>query len=261
MFGGDFRQILPVIPRGSRPQIVGACLRRSTIWQHVTILTLSINMRLQNASPENREFAQWLLQVGDGSYFDDSSSSMIQLHNCINIVSSVRCLIDNIYNNIDDISSHEDQYFRDRTILSARNTDVDLINKEILQSFLSNLETFRSADSNIVETGADNHVAYPSEYLNSLDLSGIPLAKLDLKIGCPIILLRNLAPKQGLCNRARMVLTRFSHRVLEARLFFGPHAGEHVFIPRISLTSSSTALPFHFTRRQFSSAIGICYDN
>ncbi|KAG0582693.1 hypothetical protein KC19_3G077700 [Ceratodon purpureus] len=149
------------------------------------------------------------------------------------------------------MSLHEDQYFRDRTILSARNTDVDLIKKEILQSFPGNLETFRSADSNTVEAGADNHAAYPSEYLNSLDLSGIPLSKLDLKIGCPIILLRNLAPKQGLCNGARMVLTRFLHRVLEARLLFGPHAGEHVFIPRISLTPSSTALPFHFSRRQF----------
>ncbi|KAG0574270.1 hypothetical protein KC19_VG249600 [Ceratodon purpureus] len=181
VFGGDFRQILPVIPRGSRPQIVGACLRRSTIWQHVRIMNLSINMRLQNASLANREFAQWLLQVGDGSNFDDASSNMIQLHNWINIVSSIRCLIDNIYNNIDDMSLHEDQYFRDRTILSARNTDVDLINKEILQSFPGNLETFRSADSNTVEAGADNHAAYPSEYLNSLDLSGIPLSKLDLK--------------------------------------------------------------------------------
>ncbi|KAG0618503.1 hypothetical protein M758_4G069300 [Ceratodon purpureus] len=212
--------ILPVIPRGSRPQIVGACLRRSTIWQHVTILNLSINMRLQNASPTNREFAQWLLQVGDGSNFDDASSNMIQLHNSINIVSSIRCLIDNIYNNIDGMSLHEDQYFRDRTILSARNTDVDLINKEILQSFPDNLETFRSADLNTLEADADNHAAYPYEYLNSLDLSGISLAKLDLKIGCPIILLRNLAPKQGLCNGARMVLTRFLHRILEARLLF-----------------------------------------
>jgi hypothetical protein len=54
VFGGDFRQILPIIPRDARPQIIGACLCRSPIWQHVT---LSINMRLQNESLENREFA------------------------------------------------------------------------------------------------------------------------------------------------------------------------------------------------------------
>jgi hypothetical protein len=61
VFGGNFQQILPIIPRGARPQTIGACLYRSPIWQHVKILTLSITMHLQNTSPENREFAQWLL--------------------------------------------------------------------------------------------------------------------------------------------------------------------------------------------------------
>ena len=47
-----------------------------------------------------------------------------------------------------------------------------------------------------------------------------------------------------------MILTRFLRRVLEARLLFGLHAGKHIFIPQISLTPS-TALSFHFIRRQF----------
>lgn len=53
------------------------------------ILTLTINIRLQNASPEYMEFSQWLFQVGICSNFDDSSKSMIQLHTCINIVFSI----------------------------------------------------------------------------------------------------------------------------------------------------------------------------
>ncbi len=32
VFGGDFQQILPVIEKGSRPEIVGACLQRCHIW-------------------------------------------------------------------------------------------------------------------------------------------------------------------------------------------------------------------------------------
>ena len=32
VFGGDFQQILPVIPRGSREQIVLASLKRSALW-------------------------------------------------------------------------------------------------------------------------------------------------------------------------------------------------------------------------------------
>ena len=44
VFGGDFRQILPVVIKGSREDIVGSCLRRSTLWMHVKLLTLKINV-------------------------------------------------------------------------------------------------------------------------------------------------------------------------------------------------------------------------
>ena len=55
VFGGDFQQILPVIVKGSRPQIVGACIQRSSIWRHLQILNLTINMCLQAAQdPEER---------------------------------------------------------------------------------------------------------------------------------------------------------------------------------------------------------------
>ncbi len=44
VLGGDFRQILPVVPKGGREDIVSASLPRSHLWQHVTILCLHINM-------------------------------------------------------------------------------------------------------------------------------------------------------------------------------------------------------------------------
>lgn len=40
VFGSDFRQILPVIVKGSRPKIVDACLRKSLLWNYFNILTL-----------------------------------------------------------------------------------------------------------------------------------------------------------------------------------------------------------------------------
>jgi len=46
VFGGDFRQILPVIPRGSRSDIVHATINASYLWNHCQVLTLSKNMRL-----------------------------------------------------------------------------------------------------------------------------------------------------------------------------------------------------------------------
>jgi hypothetical protein len=52
LLGGDFRQILPVVPKGGRKDIVNASLPRSHLWQHVTILRLHINMRVMATNSE-----------------------------------------------------------------------------------------------------------------------------------------------------------------------------------------------------------------
>jgi hypothetical protein len=49
VLGGDFRQIVPVVPKGGREDIVNVSLPRSHLWQHVTILCLHINMRVMAA--------------------------------------------------------------------------------------------------------------------------------------------------------------------------------------------------------------------
>ena len=65
VFGGDFQQVLPVIPKGTPEQIVRACLHKSGLWINTTVFHLTQNMRLQNnANPAVAEFAQWLLDVG-----------------------------------------------------------------------------------------------------------------------------------------------------------------------------------------------------
>ena len=38
VFGGDFKQILPVIVKGSHAQIVGANLQHSHLWNSITVL-------------------------------------------------------------------------------------------------------------------------------------------------------------------------------------------------------------------------------
>ena len=46
VFGGDFRQILPVIPEGTRSDIVNATINSSYLWEHCEVLTLTKNMCL-----------------------------------------------------------------------------------------------------------------------------------------------------------------------------------------------------------------------
>jgi ATP-dependent DNA helicase PIF1 len=45
---------------------------------------------------------------------------------------------------------------------------------------------------------------YPVEFLNILQFSGIANHKLELKVGVPILLLRNLNQLIGLCNGTRL---------------------------------------------------------
>ena len=44
VFGGDFKQILPVIIKGSRGQTVGSCIQRSFLWPSIKVLHLYQNM-------------------------------------------------------------------------------------------------------------------------------------------------------------------------------------------------------------------------
>ncbi|KAG5020247.1 hypothetical protein JHK87_016102 [Glycine soja] len=71
VFGGDFRQILPVIPRGNRSDIVNATINSSYLWDYCQVLTLTKNMRLQSNiqavdEQETATFAQWIVDIGDG---------------------------------------------------------------------------------------------------------------------------------------------------------------------------------------------------
>ena len=108
-----------------------------------------------------------------------------------------------------------------------------------------------SADSVVTEGGADRDIQYPVEFLNTVNLSGMPLSKLELKIGTPMMILRNIDPSHGLCNGACAILTRVGWQVLEVQLLSGDHAGQTTFIPRITLRPSTGELPFQLSRRQF----------
>ena len=65
-FSGDFRQMLPVITRGTRADEVNASLKRSYLWPHLTKCELKKNMRIVSSNQDNRQFFIDLLQIGNG---------------------------------------------------------------------------------------------------------------------------------------------------------------------------------------------------
>ncbi|XP_052177595.1 uncharacterized protein LOC127791659 [Diospyros lotus] len=247
VLGGDFRQILPVIPKGVREQIVNASLRHSVLWKHIHILTLDLNMRLNHEDRENANFANFLMEIGT------IPQEIVNLPSTIHKCQDLNELISTVYPRLNIIETSTPTFLTERTILSARNDDVSDINTTALNIFPGRLHTYLAADKMSGDNEVDPTITnrYPNEYLNSLDPPGLPTFKLELKVGCPIILLRNIAPKDGLCNGTRLMVTRCDTRIIEAQILTGEKFDNLAFIPRISLAPSSSEMPFQMTRRQF----------
>ena len=99
-------------------------------------------------------------------------------------------------------------------------------------------------------------VEFPTEFLNSLEVSGLPPHLLSLKVGAPIIILRSLDPPR-VTNGTRCVITKLSANCIEAKISHGRHAGHEIIIPRIPLIPSNSVLPFESIRVQF--PVSLCF--
>ncbi|RCV12072.1 hypothetical protein SETIT_2G239300v2 [Setaria italica] len=89
-------------------------------------------------------------------------------------------------------------------------------------------------------------------FLNSIMPNGLHPHELTIKKNCPVILLRNLDPHNGLCNGTRLIVRGFQNNVIDAEIVNSQHEGKRVFIPRILMSpSENLSLPFEFKRKQF----------
>jgi hypothetical protein len=90
-------------------------------------------------------------------------------------------------------------YLMQRSILAPKNTNIDEVNNVILESLFEESHTYLSANSLIptkegasVVAGVSMDSLYPVDFINTLRFSGIANHELQLKVGVPILLLRNL---------------------------------------------------------------------
>jgi ATP-dependent DNA helicase PIF1 len=137
VFGGDFRQILPVVPRGSRSDIVHASINASKIWDHCKVLSLTQNMRLQNVNntDEISLFSKWILKVGEGKLAEPNDGyAEIEIPRELLIVDydePIPAIVASTYPNlVDNYKSH--QFLQERAILASTIDVVDQINNYVL---------------------------------------------------------------------------------------------------------------------------------
>ncbi|KAL5647573.1 hypothetical protein ACJX0J_041928, partial [Zea mays] len=247
VFGGDFRQVLPVVCKGSRAQVVVSSLRMSYLWESMSHLKLVINMRAKN----DPWFAEFLLCVGGGTE-ETNSDGDIRLSDdvCVPYSGSdndLDNLIDFAFPNLNENMS-DSTYITSRAILSTQNDWVDMINVKMIDRFQGEHMVYHSFDSAM----DDPHNYYPPEFLNTLTPNGLPPHVLKLKIGCPVILLRNIDPVNGLCNGTRLVVCGFQRNSIDAKIVLGQQVGKRIFLPRIPLCPSDEEMfPFQLKRKQF----------
>ena len=132
VLAGDFRQTLPVIPKGTKADELKACLKASPLWHHVTKFHLTVNMRAQLFGDQSAGlFSTQLLDIGNGQL---PYNKKMQLHEipCGKMVLTDNELKNLVFPNIAE-NYHNPEWLCERTILAPRNDSVDKTNLELLR--------------------------------------------------------------------------------------------------------------------------------
>lgn len=134
VFGGDFRQVLPVVRRGTRAQIVNACLKKSYLWKDIKQIKLERNMRAQS----DPWFSDFLLRIRNGTE-ESISDDYVRLPEEIVIgftdsEASVGKLINDIFPLVDQ-NGRLPSYISSRAIIYTKNEYVDEITAMLINRF------------------------------------------------------------------------------------------------------------------------------
>lgn len=220
-------------------------------------LKLSTNMRLSSSNvnadrEEIEKFADWILEVGDGDITIPDDFLILDA------VNPLQSLVDFAYPSLLTNMNNE-HFFKERSILAPTRESVEHVNDYVLSLIPGEEMEYLSCDT-VCQSDEHSDVRVEwitMEFLNIINCSDIPNHKLKLKVGVPVMLMRDLDPSSGLCNGTRLLVNKLARNVICATVITGENIGEKVFIPRMDLVSSDPELPFKLHRRQF--PIALCF--
>ncbi|GJZ73835.1 uncharacterized protein Tco_0637981 [Tanacetum coccineum] len=178
-----------------------------------------------------KDFAEWILNIGDGKIGGKNDGhAVVEFPEEMLIPNSddhIEALIQETYENWEQKFGTEKVYYSSD---SVSDVDIDFNNNESL---------------------------YSTDFLNEIKMAGMPHHKLALKVGAPVMCLRNIDQRGGLCNGTRLQILRMGRTNIEAKIISGGKLGEVVAIPRMDISPSDKKMPFQFNRRQF--PIALCF--
>ncbi|KAL7090470.1 hypothetical protein ACP275_12G042900 [Erythranthe tilingii] len=205
---------------------------------------------------EIREFAEWILRIGNGEAGDyNNGEASIEIPEDMLIRESEDAfseLLQFVYPDLLNNIANPD-FFQGRAILGPTNESVIYVNDYLSSLIEEEEKVYLSSDSLCMdEAGSEiNAEIYSTEFLNTILCSGLPLHEPKLKKGVPVMLSRNIDQTRGLCNGTRLQVERLGMHVISRKVLSGKNVGDMVFIPRMTLIPSNSTLPVKFQRRQY----------
>ena len=133
------------------------------------------------------------------------------------------------------------------TVLAPINEHCDEVILKVFDLIPENSRLYLICNHVIIED--KNEVRqYPTEFLNSYKLSGLPPHIFELKSSASVILLGNLKPSHGLLNWTILIIKNTSDNFFDIEITTGNNLGAKVLLSGIILMLFDTSLPFSFKR-------------
>lgn len=214
---GDFCQTCPVIPRGTKADVLNACISRCHLWVLFHIARLLTPIR----NADDPDFASFVDAIGDGAGPRVNLSLLThttEIDDVINFVYGEGIL-------------NDPATCIQRCILAPTNAQVDLYNQNVLSLLTSPPHQYYAADSleehtdvaeaMDIEDGTNNTLPNPDailDYVRHRRPNGMPDYNLTVKIGGVYRLLRNLSIDLGLVKNARVIVIATGFKLITVRL-------------------------------------------
>ncbi|KAK0415561.1 hypothetical protein QR680_012002 [Steinernema hermaphroditum] len=233
--GGDWKQTLPIVPEAVGCGVIDYTLKKTDMWPCFHKFELKTNIRAQT----DPQFAATLLDVGFGSTRDEEDQVVLP-GDIMNLNED----------KVIDFVFPTDTEWTNRSVLTVTNQTSLRLSEKVLDKLPGQVHTFLSVDSAYQERSFAS--IDPETYHNQTP-SGLPPHQLNLKIGCEVMLLRNLNVTLGLCNGTRLRVTNITNNVLFCEpITRNDRTPDSVCIHRMPLTSTERPdKDFVFVRHQF----------
>ncbi|GJU92052.1 ATP-dependent DNA helicase PIF1-like protein [Tanacetum coccineum] len=145
----------PSTPSDSRQDVVHVALNSSYLWNHCTVMKLTVNMRLGSGSnsserKEIQDFADWILNIRNGKIGGKNDEEanvefpddMLILESDDHIGSIIHKTYPGLLQNI-----YDPDYFQERAILAPTHELVDMINDRMLSLIHGDEKTYDSSNT------------------------------------------------------------------------------------------------------------------